>query len=344
MSTPSDSEKSFSFLYDNIPSWFNNLMEIEEKVTQMQNDISRVPVSRSPFPLKKKTGSIESIRDLDAILEAPSTSAAAEQNPYATLPRKRKTTSVISGQPSGPNKYRSRVMVIVYYDGQIQKQFETLVRSIGTGRNILRKGKMAARMEELSALAGSDDDSEDDEDDPIMAKIQYRHRAGLSAMRSRPSMRTGMGVMPTPATSSDLFDSIDKALEQAQALCERAAHQSLRDGDCKKELEGMRRHFQEVMEKSTKEVEKHNTRKEKEAEKAALEGTTEEKEESKAEEKPAPTPTPVKVEPKSLLPSISSHPTSTIPVSSKPMEIEIDDDDDESIEFTMPPIRFTSRT
>ncbi|KAF2473942.1 uncharacterized protein BDR25DRAFT_302001 [Lindgomyces ingoldianus] len=317
-----DIEKAFTFLQDNIPSWCNNLSEIEDKVTGMQNAIARVPMSR-PFPLRKKTGSVESIRDLDAILEEPCSSTAAQSSPLAN--RKRKTPSALSGHASGPSKYRTRTMIIVHYDGQIQKAFETLVRNIGTGRNMLRKGKMAAKMEALAELAGSDDD-DDDEEDPVMSKIGYRRRAGLSSLRARATMR-GMGGPNDNSASPELFDTTDKALEQAQGLCEKAAHQSLRDGDCRKELSGVRRYFQEVLEKAAQETAKYKARKEQEA---ATEGLRTE------------TPSATKIEPKPATPTVQSIPP--VPAtSSKTTDIEVDDDDDDDLDFVMPPIRLTSR-
>ena len=40
------------------------------------------------------------------------------------------------------------------------------------------------------------------------------------------------------------FDEADKYLEVTQSLCEVAAHQCLRDGDCRLEIEGMREKFE----------------------------------------------------------------------------------------------------
>src|SRR5262249_8319915 len=152
-------EKSFNFLHDNIPGWFQTIKEIEDKVVTMQNDIAKMPKTTAPS-MKRKTNSIESIRDLDAVAIEPATepptSTAAQQGPLPT--RKRKPASVVSGQHSGVPKIRQRHLLVVYYDGQIQKAFESLVRSIGTGRNHLRKGKMEAKMNALAELAGSDDD------------------------------------------------------------------------------------------------------------------------------------------------------------------------------------------
>lgn len=327
----SDIEKSFTFLHDSIPQWFKDITEIEEKVAKMQSELAKVPVSRSP-PMKRRTGSVESIRDLDAILEEEGSSSAAQQSPFVS--RKRKTPSVLSGRQSGPAKFRSRTMIVVHYDGQIQKSFEQLVRAVGTGRNMLRKGKMAAKMDAMAALAESDDD-EDENDDAVMSKIGYRHRTGLSSMRTRAAMFQGnTNNNNSTTTPVELFDSTDKTLELAQSLCERAAHQSLRDGDCRKELENVRTHFEEILDTATKEVTKYAARKEEEQRKAQPE--------SKAELSP-PTPA-LTPEPKKQLPTEIQLTAGAMHTTSKVVDIEIDDDEEEDdMDFVMPPIRLTSR-
>jgi hypothetical protein len=326
----SDIEKSFAYLHDNIPPWLKTLSEIESKIAIMQNEIAKVPVS----PLKRKTGSVESIRDLDDIVQDPDRSAPQQTSP--ARPGNPNPQPVDSGTPSASFKVRSKaMMIIVHYDGQIQKDFEQLVRNIGTGRNLLRKGKMAARAEALAELASSDSDSEgsDNEDvDNIRSKIQFRRRAGLSSMRSRPTTRAGANPSSSTSTPEALFDSTDKALEQAQSLCERAAHQSLREGDCRKELDSVRKHFQDILDSARTEVAKHKARREKEAErKASMEAkrtsTNSTSSQAEAEIKPI---LPVKPPPP--------------PVTTKSMEIEIDDEDeDDDLDIVMPPIRLTSR-
>lgn len=324
----SDVEKSFTFLHDNIPQWFKNVAEIEEKIVSMQNELSKVPMSQRSMPMKRKTGSVESIRDLDAIIEDPSTSAS-QPSPFAT--RKRKTPSVLSGQASGPTKFRSRTMVVVYYDGQIQKSFEQLVRAIGTGRNMLRKGKMAAKMKAMTALADSDND-DDDDDGAIMSKIGYRHRAGLSSMRTRHAAMLRGDMGNSTSTPVELFDTTDKTLELAQGLCEKGAHQSLRDGDCRKELDGVRKHFEEALQVAKKEIAKYAARKE--------EGQAAQQEEPA---KSTPTPVSPPPEPKKIIPS--TIPTvGTVHTTSKVVDIEVDDDEEDGdMDFVMPPIRLTSR-
>jgi CHASE3 domain sensor protein len=325
----SDIEKSFAYLHDNIPPWLKSLSEIEDKIAIMQNEISKVPVS----PMKRKTASVESIRDLDDILDASRSPAQALQS--------QRRNDFTSALPSIAARNRSRaMMIIVYYDGQIQKEFEQLVRNIGTGRNLLRKGRMAARAETLAELDSSESDVSDNEDmDDIRSKIQYRRRAGLSSMRARPSTRTQNNATSSTSTPESLFEAADKNLEEAQALCERAAHQSLREGDCRKELDGMRKHFQQVLDAATTEVAKHKARREQDATKRA---STESKRQSTASI----------ISPRSrssqmdmdIKPVVSVKPsTPALQVTTQSVDIEIDDDDDEDLDFVMPPVRLTSR-
>lgn len=324
----SEIEKSFTFLHDNIPPWLKSLSAIADKIAIMQNEIAKVPVS----PMKRKTVSVESIRDLDDILDAST----------KPTPTRRRNPELATVTPSMSAKYRSRaMMIIVYYDGQIQKEFEQLVRNIGTGRNLLRKGKMAARAAALTELdSSSESDASDEDVDDIKSKIQYRRRAGLSSMRSRPNTRSQSATTTNNSTPEALFEAADKGLEQAQALCERAAHQSLREGDCRKELDGMRKHFQQVLDSAAGEVAKHKARREQEAEKRAS-----------MESKRRSTTSTSSSRPRSfqmnmdIKPAVSVKPSApAINVTTQSMDIEIDDDDDDDdLDFVMPPIRLTSR-
>lgn len=319
-------EKAFSFLHDNLPQWLGNVAEIENKIVAMQSELSKIPVSRS-LPFKKRTGSMESIRDLDAIRETPEP-AQTEAHHSEPITRKRKEPSLLSGRQSGPTKLRSRTMIVVNYDGQIQTAFEQLVRMIGTGRNMLRKGKMSAKMEAMAALAASDDEDDDDDSNAIMSKIGYRHRGGFRTLR----------MVETSGTPVERFDTADKALEEAQALCERAAHQSLREGDCRKELDGVRRHFSEVAGTAKTEVARYAAQKLVANEKEAQETAKQESRSAKRTSVLLPD-----IQKKSI-PTVIPPAIPTYNSNSKIVDIEIDDEeDDEELTFVMPPIRLTSR-
>lgn len=342
-------EKSFTFLNDNIPQWLQDVTGLEGKAAAMQEDLVKAPVSTSPFA-KHTTESIESIRQapMAAVPEdaAPSQMAQAD----ASGSRKRKTQSVLSGRASGPSRYHRRTMVVMNYDGDMQKSFELLVRAIGTGRNMLRKAKMEAKMNELAALAGSsedEDDVDDEQEGAIAAKVSYRPR--MASMRARAAARRGgargaSGAVTTPVA---VFDTTDKTLEHAQNLCEKAAHVTLREGDCRKELEGMRKSFADVLETAKTEVTKYAAAPRFDPP-GLLSNETSDTSVSSIEEPsykkhfPQLSLPPSDHQPKSNLPSISTAtPTFSTP---KIMDIEADDDDeDDEPDFVMPPTRLTSR-
>jgi len=78
--------------------------------------------------------------------------------------RKRKTESLASGESLAP-KYRTRSMIIVYYDSAVQTAFEDLVKFVSGSRNAMRKGKMAAKMAEMRRAAELEVDADEDDDD-----------------------------------------------------------------------------------------------------------------------------------------------------------------------------------
>ncbi|KAJ4368103.1 hypothetical protein N0V83_006458 [Neocucurbitaria cava] len=343
----SDIDKSFAFLQDTIPKWLQDIARIEDKATAMQDQVTKLSASHSPFATRK-SDSIESIQPakLDAILERAAPSHGAQTDPLGT--RKRKTLSVLSGRASSPLRYRPKQMVVVSYDGDMQKSFEVLVRAIGTGRNMLRKAKMEARMNELAALAGGASDDEDEvvneEEEAIVSKITYRPR--MSSMRARATSRRGgplgAGGSITPVA---LFDTTDKTLEHAQGLCEKAAHLTLRDGDCRKELGGVRTDFNAVLETANTEVAKCKAKKLQGPLGAHLQHNTDASISSMASSHRKhlpPVSTPSFGPPsKGILPDAPLASALTAP---KVIEIEVDDDEeDEEEDFVMPPIRLTSR-
>ncbi|PSS16692.1 hypothetical protein M430DRAFT_19666 [Amorphotheca resinae ATCC 22711] len=91
--------------------------------------------------------------------------------------RKRKTESVASGESLAP-KYRTRSMIIVYYDSAVQTAFEELVKFVSGSRNAMRKGRMAAKMAEMRRAAELEVEADGDDDDEDEEGVQL---IGLSA-------------------------------------------------------------------------------------------------------------------------------------------------------------------
>ncbi|ESZ97712.1 hypothetical protein SBOR_1899 [Sclerotinia borealis F-4128] len=84
--------------------------------------------------------------------------------------RKRKTESLASGNSQAP-KYRTRSMIIVYYDSAVQTAFEDLVKFISGNRNAMRKGKMAAKMAEMRRAAEMEAEEESDDESESEASM-----------------------------------------------------------------------------------------------------------------------------------------------------------------------------
>lgn len=222
------------------------------------------------------------------------------------------TESMLTGDgPALASKYRSKSLVIVYYDSYVQSFFEEVVKFVSASRNLMRKAKMAAKVAQIKRMAelempddsseGSDEDfgngiasfcppqlspsveqpdaiattngeglkNADTEHDHCAAKTQLPngntnnatprsytpHRISTSQDNGkcsptpspllsgpfRPSMAawSSLSRHGKPAETkqkSSILDELDKSLELIQSMCEHAAHQFLRDGDCSDEI------------------------------------------------------------------------------------------------------------
>lgn len=350
----SEITKAFTFLQDTIPQWLQDVANVEEKVIRMQKEISRV-ASTSAFA-KGKTGSMESIRPekLGAVTEDTPSLKPTPINQLGS--RKRKSPSVNSGRASGPAKYRPKTMVVVSYDGDMQKSFELLVRGLATGRNMLRKAKMEAKMAELAAIAGSSEDEDDDgeEEEHIMSKISYRPQ--MASLRMRAALRSGGGrsrLGGSRAPPAELFETTDKTLEQAQELCEKSAHLTLREGDCRTELKLVRMHLENTLVTAKTEATKCAAGQQQPTQTSKDQDTSDTSvssiEPSYKRHFPSVSALRSAAEAEAKLEPVTTQSTIRAPaaapiIAPKTMDIEVDDnDEDEDMDFVMPPVRFTSR-
>lgn len=218
----------------------------DDAPTQQQPDIVKAPFhgprerrSSPPSPAAEKRPLFpKSTTDTNAI-------------PGARLPKKSKTASIASAD--GPRQtYRTRNMIIVYYDSYVQGFFDDLVRFISSSRNLMRKAKMAAKVAQIKKLAEMEvpDDENTGGDDrgaealPSLRYISSR-RYGPAAMRS--------GHLGLPNQAPDVYDELDKALEFVQSTCEHGAHQFLRDAKCNEEVQKIQTRIGEVLEMAKKE-------------------------------------------------------------------------------------------
>ncbi|KAG7286993.1 hypothetical protein NEMBOFW57_006493 [Staphylotrichum longicolle] len=205
--------------------------------------------------------------------------AAGQARARATLRKRQRTDSVVSADGAAP-KYRTRSMIIVYYDSYVQLFFEELVKFVSAGRNMMRKAKMAAKITKIKRLAELEapaDDSapsslsgdgpiaaapasaQNDDEEPALHYVSTR-RTGTGALMARTTRsayaRAGARGMPGsgPPAPPDVYDELDRGLEYVQSMCEHAAHQFLRDGDCGEEVANIKRRLAETKELADKEM------------------------------------------------------------------------------------------
>ncbi|KAK5094318.1 hypothetical protein LTR70_004210 [Exophiala xenobiotica] len=238
---------SFEHVVDNVPEWKRQLSELvtyttgrhEEYVAEYSRLVQQATMRR------KKSASIASIHsdeeeqqhtdEAEEPCRSPQPSELVEIDPleagnrfiYAQANRKRKPGTSIRSIASDPRAYRSKQMVVIYYDSHIQTELERLVKSLGVARNTLRKGKNAYTAAKGFAL-------------PSLSR-RYQNLDNLvpnTITKSHPRLAKASSETSAPTlinlgNGDAAFTSTDKELEQVQALCETAAHQAIRDGDCK---------------------------------------------------------------------------------------------------------------
>lgn len=207
--------------------------------------------------------------------------------------RNRRSNSLMSADAiAAANKYRTRSMIIVYYDSYVQSFFEELVKFVSASRNMMRKAKMAAKVAKIRRLAdlempeldskpsggdavgketaadkalgtgiieAADTSGPDPEIALPMAYTSSRQMRASARMSGRPSYpRMGgraAAYMGSPQ-APDVYDELDKGLEFIQSTCEHAAHQFLRDGECTEEIEKVKRRLSETKEIADREMER----------------------------------------------------------------------------------------
>ncbi|XDG06736.1 hypothetical protein ABKA04_006351 [Annulohypoxylon sp. FPYF3050] len=214
--------------------------------------------------------------------------ATAQRRARATVRKKQKTDSMVSNENS-VQKYRSRNMIIVYYDSYVQSFFEELVKFVSMQRNSMRKAKMAAkvaRIRRMAELEMPDEEEDDDEgnaggsnelksrdsliaadtsaaplkaqDGPEEPRLRFVSTRQMGSRNMNPRLNLRMsrlnGGLGSFQDKGDIWEELDKGLEFVQGMCEHGAHQFLRDGDCSDEVEKIRARLAQTKEMADKEM------------------------------------------------------------------------------------------
>lgn len=237
--------------------------------------------------------------------QANQVKAHGQARARANLRKRQRSDSVLSADGAAP-KYRSRNLIIIYYDSYVQSFFEELVKFVSASRNMMRKAKMAAKVAQIKLLAEIGDDESEDASNPTLAAItpsaapsspsglqadsgaravngvapntalevsspdeepqtlryvSTRRMQHVGRTSRMPMEATGRSMYPraagpTPGKQPDVYDELDKGLEYVQSMCEHAAHQFLRDGDCGEEVANIQRRLGETKELADKELDR----------------------------------------------------------------------------------------
>lgn len=272
MAVPSVSLDSLVHLIDTIPEWLTQLNGLAAQVVEQRSRIPQMPQYPGIRLTRKKHDSTESLRpkhkgfgeaDDAAVIvneislpSAPSRPSTPNKDSAMFLQevrRKRKPNSGCSGA-SGPQRYRTRSMIVVYYDSIIQEGFEHMVRNIATARNQLRKGRAAVSFKARMASLGV-------EENPFAAVEDFA-MLNPKVTRSTGPRSTRTNLDDLCAGAIRVFEEADNDMEAAQSLCEVAAHQFLRDGDCDEEIQGIRTRLENCRRLAQKEMESSRQRRE----------------------------------------------------------------------------------
>jgi hypothetical protein len=260
MAQPITAPSSFVYLVENIPDWQKEVETLSERASVKKGEF-KAEYARFVGQIKprRKQPPMEHYSPPDGPLDSrdlPSPPDRTEIDPfeagnrylYAQSRRKRKPGPSFRSGASGPQKFRTKNQVVVYYDGFLQEHLDALVKQIGSGRNNLRKGKNALvadqgfQLPRPSRATAPDCDSIEDK----RSTLASRSTSALLAGRN-----INLTVRPETTQHETTFLQVDKELESIQSLCEVAAHRFLRDGDCQMEMNTIKQKLGEVLGRAT---------------------------------------------------------------------------------------------
>jgi hypothetical protein len=264
--TSMDALGAFTHMKDNLPAWIARVSELVAHTHKRHDEYSEAYRRHTNFkPRRRKNSSVCSIHTDDLVPIAQQKSPSPELATVGTTQdapernqrsgRKRSTEEAPSIDSNEEYTFVStRHNVIIDYDGHTQKTLEAIVRDIGVARNNLRRGRMA--MMPRTGLRGGLL-SKGVNLNPNVAGGMEQTSAPLYCVRSTRTTAGLVGVSGTNALRKDSpFDFADKQLELAHSLCETAAYQVLRSGDCGTELDGVEEKFRMLLEAAINEVDR----------------------------------------------------------------------------------------
>lgn len=250
-------QEPLRYLLDRVPTWLTTLQTVAAG-TDARLLEPTFPEDHQPPPLTDGSS--------HTAVSEEHNPARTESHPPTQLPalipiKKRKRDDESGG--SRRKKYRARNATVVYFDGHAQKQLESIVEEVAKALGLIRQARLARTRsptksplmvaQELSTLAS--DTELDDEiltlEEAVLERLRTR-RFGTPEEVSRlnkQNRKRELAVTPQAVhvlEDDKTLDLTARALEQASDLCEVAAYQLLRDGDCRLEASAATRKFEEM--------------------------------------------------------------------------------------------------
>ncbi|OJD24862.1 hypothetical protein ACJ73_03774 [Blastomyces percursus] len=284
-----DALQCFTFISDNVPIWVTRIADlaVHTKAKHAEFTAAYAGLAASgeaaTKPRRRKNSSVHSIQPDDMHAGGSNKgshkdSKRADEHEEAveetnedymdpiTLLRMSKhypndlnqrKRNIATSKSAGTDRIvRPRQLVVVHYDSETQLTLEKLVRDIGGARNNIRKGRMSQMMKSGFGLK-------------FLDHAKRKSTAGGERARNPLDALDPQSKLCKPVIKETGFDLVDKQLELAQSLCESAAHQFLRCGDCVLELEKAKERFTTVLDLAKVEVERFEKEAEAEKEEAA---------------------------------------------------------------------------
>ncbi|CAI7571537.1 unnamed protein product [Penicillium discolor] len=272
-----DALGAFTHMKDNIPAWITRVSELATHTHKKHDEYSEAYRRHANFKSRRrKNSSVCSIHTNDLVPIAERKGPSPEPLTLGTP-----QDAPEQGQRSGRKRTTDEAPSVESNEEPNMLTLEAIVRDIGVARNNIRRGQMSL-MPRTGLRSG------------LLSKGMMNMPSGLgqtgplSCVRSTRTTSGVVGISGTSALRKDSpFDFADKQLELAHALCETAAYQVLRSGDCGTELDGVEEKFKMLLEAAINEVDRIMAEKkqQEEHEQKQQDGTAEE-----GPPKPPPTP------------------------------------------------------
>ncbi|KAK3938482.1 hypothetical protein QBC46DRAFT_440510 [Diplogelasinospora grovesii] len=264
-------------LISKIPDWLELLAKLNEQIEKHQIELAQLSESQPQSQPNSDGAAAPAAKSI----KKP---AGEQQQPSPCSPSNPQSTSAIAGQA------RARATIIVY-NGNVQLLFTDLVASVSDSLHKMHKLERAVKLAQIKWLAESDEEEEETPKDPtpnaaadgssnnngaIEAAAPTVNKDGgpeektcrmqplgmsmaQAALGQSMYSRTGGREIDGRGASAgipDVYDQLRKLLEDVLDMCEKAADQFLRGGNCGEWVANIKERIDDTKELADRELER----------------------------------------------------------------------------------------